>query len=205
MARPRHAKGKADRQARHQKPTAPTPPQQPIAAAETGHRWFDVFGSLIRTIKNHPVFTAITVLAALIGFAQRIDAVFDATFAAPEIHVTDSDPTSPFVFPFVLKNNGKVSMDDIEWVCIVQHMELPRGSTLDNVGFRSGGTQPSLAAGRPTNHVCNVINPGVPIRKVTMDVEVHYRTWHFRRRPARQRFSWVNDGDRSKWVEGDVN
>ena len=171
MSHHRHAKGKANRQAINHKPkaatTSPTAPAETSQPEQTSNPAQGVFGSFMRTVKNHPIYTALTVCAGLLAFWQHIETAFNTEFAEPEIHVTYSDPASPFVFPFSLKNNGKVSMDGIEWDCIVQHMEaLPSGQlTLDRVGFRTHGAQvPPLAESDTVNHICNVISQRVPIR-----------------------------------------
>ena len=127
-------------------------------------------------------------------------------FAAPQIHVTGSDPTSPFVFPFALKNSSEMlPLGKVEWTCKIVHMEV-MGGTFDNDKFRTEGTERSVEAGGVSNHACNVMNAGVPVRKVILDVRVDYTTLYlWPRKPVTKRFTWVAAGDHSAWIEGDVN
>jgi hypothetical protein len=156
--------------------------------------------SIIQKIKDHYVISWIGVFMLFVGFVQ-----FLATpFAAPEVHTTDSDPVSPFVFPFAVKNSSKlIPLENVEWTCLVRHMEVG-GLTLNNVGIRTIGQESTIDAGDISNHICNVMNPGVPIRKLSMDVAVQYTMLYLWHRSSSQRFTWWTDGERSKWIEGDV-
>jgi hypothetical protein len=193
-----HHKGKVDRRARYQKPQAPAMPLRPTAAPPEKR-------PLLKRITDHPVVLSAGLVVLLVALAQAADWAL-SPFDAPEIHVTGSDASSPFVFPFSLKNNSKLlSLENVKWDCIIRHMEFLRGSTMDNVGISSGGNQATVESGKTSNHICRVMNRGVPIQKLVMDVAVEYDMLHHTRDPVVQRFTWISDGDSSKWVEGDVN
>ena len=198
MSRPKRAKGKANRQARRQGPKASAPPPQP-ARTTTSPRASRLSALLSAIRKVPPTIRNIMLVVGVLGAG-------DAMFASPEIHLTGSDPASPFVFPFSLKNDSALlTLENVEWDCIVSHMEFLNGSTVDDVGVRTVSQQTVIAARETSNHVCRVINQGIPIHKLSMDVTVHYAMLHYWKRTAVKRFTWIADGQHSGWVEGNVD
>ncbi|MFM0062945.1 hypothetical protein [Paraburkholderia aspalathi] len=161
------------------------------------------FRAFVNFLTDHLIVKLVILLAGLAGAVQ----LAATPFATPQIHVTGSDPHAPFVFPFALKNSsGMLPLGNVEWTCTVDHMEMMGNSTMDNVGVRTIGQESSIDADGVTNHVCNVLNAGAQVSKVTMDVTVQYTMLYFwHRRPVKQRFTWVSDGEHSAWIEGDIH
>jgi hypothetical protein len=111
--------------------------------------------------------------------------------------------TSPFVFPFTVKNSSKLfKLTDVEWTCHVSHMEVGNNNAVDDMTVGTIGKQSTVDAGDISNHVCNVTNPGVPIHNLNMDVTVHYTILGYFHPSANKPFTWMTDGERSKWIEG---
>lgn len=196
MARSRGSRAMNNRKTKGSKPQVPARKAAPLQAeTQPSHRPLT-----IQRIKDHPMIAALGLIMLVSGFVQLVA----TPFSAPEIHATASDPVSPFVFPFALKNSSKLTpLGDVKWTCLVRHMEAGRGWTLDNIGVQSG-QQFAIGAGDVSNHICNVMNPGVPIHKLTMDVTVQYTMLHFWQRSFKQPFTWISDGQHSRWIEGDV-
>jgi hypothetical protein len=146
-------------------------------------------------------------IVAFLGVCASLIAIWQfaiPAFSAPDIQVTGSDPESPFVFPFVVKNQSwAFGMEDIGLSCHVKHMEAGPGITFDNVTV-SFPNQASITPGGTHNYSCRVMNPGVPIKSLTMDVEVHFTNLFFWHRTSSKPFIWIVDGEQSRWIEGDL-
>lgn len=161
------------------------------------------FRAIVNVLAEHWLVKLILLIGGVAAAVQ-----LSATpFATPQIHVSGSDPSSPFVFPFSLTNSSAlIPLGDVDWSCTVVHMETIGHNTFDNDTVRSGGNVGSVDAGGISNHVCNVMNSGVPVSKLSMDVTVNYTMLHFwHRAPVKKRFTWVADGAHSAWVEGDID
>jgi hypothetical protein len=177
-------------------PSAQTPPP-----AQAANHTFS-FRFLVDYVKEHPLVKLALLFVALVGVWQTMETLIGGA----EIHVADSDPTSPFVFPFTVKNSSKLfKLTDVEWTCHVSHMEFGNNNTADDMAMRTIGKQSTVDAGDISNHVCNVMNPGVPIHKLNMDVTVHYTILSYFHPSANKPFTWMTDGERSKWIEGNVD
>jgi hypothetical protein len=122
--------------------------------------------------------------------------------ADPTLVVSDSDPASPFRFPFSLSNRSWLPMQGVTWTCSTLQAEidtnnLSRNSYTDTV-------LPALDAGATANHICTVIS--VPdwsrVHELSVKVDVSYKTLWFVPRSYSAAFTWIADGSRSKWIPG---
>lgn len=149
-------------------------------------------------ISNHPVIL-------LVGVVVLFGTIFDwvvLAFYSPDIEVSGSDPASPFVFPFSVTNESWIfPMKDIDWRCSVEHMQA-EGVTLDKVSIGMMDMHPSIGAGDIVNYSCPVMNPGVPVSSLTMDVSIKYTFLGIWRRVQTQPFIWIVDNQQSKWIKG---
>ena len=178
---------------------ASTPTAEP-----TGHRGArpskaaSRFHIILNEICAHPVWLSVGVLVTL-------SALFDviaAPFAPPTVQVTGSDPASPFVFPFAVKNNSRwLPLQNAAWDCHVVDMEVTGGNVFKDVGVQTG-QESTIRAAELANYGCRVMNPGVPIHSLTMQVSLRFSTLYFWKRSAEKTFTWVVDGDHSQWIEG---
>jgi len=166
--------------------------QSPLPLQEPRLRRFATY------ISNHPVIL-------LVSIAVLFGTIFEwvvPAFYSPDIEVSGSDPASPFVFPFSVTNESWVfPMKNIDWTCSVEHMQA-EGVILDNVSVGMMDMRPSIGAGGTVNYSCPVMNSGVSVSSLTMDVNIKYTFLGIWRRTQTQPFIWIVDNQQSKWIKG---
>ena len=151
----------------------------------------------VQEAANHPI--ALT--AGLFVTALAIWQFVLPAFAAPEIEVSDSDPASPFVFPFYIRDQSwAFDMQDVVLVCDLVHLEAGP-ITIKNAAITMGVPR-YIVAGQSDDYRCPMMNPGVPIKALTMNVTLKFRTLYVWKRTYSKSFFWVVDGEHSRWIEG---
>jgi hypothetical protein len=80
--------------------------------------------------------------------------------------------------------------------------------TVPGVNFKNISIENNIGdipAGSSENYSCRVMNPDVPIMSLTMDVRVTYTTFYGLHRSYDAPFTWIVDGEQSKWIAGSSN
>lgn len=155
----------------------------------------------LQQVVNHRIVP----LAGLFATGLAIWQFVIPAFAPPNIEVTGSDPASPFVFPFRIRNPSWLfTAENIRWICHVRHMEVPGNNTLNNITSENRDTL-VIGPGKSNNYMCRIMNPGVPVRALSMDVSIEFTTLNFWPRFSTTTFTWVTDGPYSKWIKGTVD
>ena len=143
---------------------------------------------------------------SLLTLILLVAGIFDLVakpFEAPSIDVTDSDPLSPFNFPFSVRNKSFLfAMTDLTWVCEVVRMRSGN-MTMTNSGMIITYQGENIPASKLKNFKCRIAPDGMPISELSMYVEMNYSTlfplWH---RSERKYYYWKLDGFKSRWLEG---
>src|SRR6266851_2358923 len=98
----------------------------------------------------------VTMLAAVAGIILFVDWVRDQRAKTdPEIAIVDSDPASPFLFPFSIRNESPFfSMTEVNWACSISRMEAGNGFTMTDVAVGFIGSTKEIARRETTNLRC---------------------------------------------------
>lgn len=154
---------------------------------------------LAKSISGHPVVLLAGVFVTWLALWQWIM----PAFSGPDISASGSDPSSPFVFPFSVKNESFIlPMTDVRRTCHIAHMAVPGiDFTIDDFSFGPSDVD-EIEANQTAYFSCSVMNPGVPVSSLSMDVTILYTTLGFWHRSTTQTFTWLVDGDESKWIKG---
>lgn len=166
--------------------------QQRIVPRAT--RWKDILTKWLGFILALGTFVTI-----LVGIWQAY------IHTTPEIHVTDSDPQAPFLFPFSIKNDSIIfDMHNVQYTCHIRHMEFGNENTFNNVNIINGGAIEIPANSIPENYRCPVGITGIPINSLIIDVSVNYKTLWVQRSYTLP-FTWMANASSPKWIEGDIH
>jgi hypothetical protein len=118
----------------------------------------------------------------------------------PEIHLTGSNATSPFAFPFSIKNSSAIFPTRIAlWKCSGDHLEI--GSNLFTNYTFGMGKDVVIEPNATETFSCGVNAPGAIVRADVFSVKAMYNSF-LRSGSATQTFRWIDAGQNSKWIEG---
>lgn len=152
----------------------------------------------IKKISDNWIVLSLTLIVLTAGSYD----VFARPFAEPTIMVTDSDPVSPFIFPFAVTNKSPIlAMTHLVWRCGIIKMRSG-GMTVTNSDLVINFPHADIPAGAPPeNFRCPIAPEGMPISELSMEVEMNYSSLGFSRHVHKQ-YYWKLDGFKSHWIEG---
>jgi hypothetical protein len=120
----------------------------------------------------------------------------------PEIAILDSDPASPFLFPFAVRNESPfLAMKEVTWKCSIPHLDAGNGNRLENVSIGFVGRNVEIAARSTTNVRCPIRVPP-PTDRFKISVVVDFKSMGQSRQKQKQ-FVWMADASHPRWIEGD--
>jgi hypothetical protein len=120
----------------------------------------------------------------------------------PEIGIVDSDPASPFSFPFSVRNaSAFFSMTGVKWSCNIRHLEFGIGNVANDLTVGSGAVH-QISPSTSENYGCGIQMRGLEIRSLIMVVSIDYNILG-RQRHHDVPFTWIASASRPRWIEGD--
>jgi hypothetical protein len=189
--------GKASRRKRGSAGTAAPPPSKrppiqtpPPLPPERGRSWWQI----------------VKLIAFYLVGALGLIGTFVTIFLGPiwstvqEIHLTGLNATSPFAFPFSIKNSSVIFPTRIAlWTCSGDHLEIGGSSFTDYTFGR--GSDVVIEPNATDNFSCGVHAPGAIVKADVFTVKATYSSF-LRSGSATQSFRWIDAGQNSKWIEG---
>jgi hypothetical protein len=158
-------------------------------------------GSSVVRLLRTPVAVFIEIVGLVAGLLSLADYYFQTT---PAIHITGSDASNPFLFPFSIKNESKLfDLHDVKWECKI-HTVLDPGNNMDGDHVAGGKTKIIPSNGEPVNSTCgaSMVN-GMYVTSLKLWVHVDYKLlWMSRSSDAA--FTWITGTSSPKWIEGEV-
>ncbi len=121
--------------------------------------------------------------------------------ARPKIEVANMGSPSPFLVPFVIKNESSFfSLSNVRWTCIIENYEDDHGLTMSD-NEMSGGVAESIGIEGVENYRCPVSVEGIRIKSLSVIIKVEYETLGWSRE-AEAPFLWVTDIAKPQWIAG---
>jgi hypothetical protein len=172
------------------KPPPPSPPPLPPQTPRPRHFGAWIAGSL-------------ALIASVFGIILFFDWVRDQYAKTdPEIAIVDSDPASPFLFPFSVRNESPFfSMTEVNWACSISRMEAGNGFTMDNVSVGFMGSTKEIVPRTATNLRCP-LRAASPVAVLKIRVSIDYKSMG-KPRHTEKPFTWVAAASRPRWIEGE--
>ena len=173
-------------------------PQAPLATHQTRMQvsWLR---SLAVSIANHPAI----LLLGVVGVGVTILGVVVTAFYAPDIEVSGSDPASPFEFPFVVANESwALPMQNIIEHCSIKHLNSRIADVFLNIDFTKKKL-PRIGVNGSANYSFGGINFRQQRTSIEVNLTFTFNNLYFLPRSKSQSFTWVVDGEHSKWIKGD--
>jgi hypothetical protein len=167
-----------------------------------------VLSNILSKIVNHPIVSVIGLIASLLG----IGAVVHDACLGPEISSDlNADPSEPFAFPFIVKNNSAwFSMYDAEMNCGIEKITMTNNRFLEGISV-APIKHATIGPGEIVNFRC--VAAGVPgwnlipakpgdILDAHINIIVKYTTLGFSRASSPTEFTWLTSGTPHHWIKG---
>jgi hypothetical protein len=133
-------------------------------------RWFRIPASLF--------WKFVVVLSVIVGLIAAL-----LTFL-PRLSMSSSeslDPSTPFSTPFVVSNDGLLSINDVTCYCLIRRVVIAdRGdiTVSNNIVYSDSLPVPNLAPGEKTTVSCPPLLPSEPrITRADMDIVLRFRPY----------------------------
>jgi hypothetical protein len=151
------------------------------------------------------LLTRRAVLVELISVAAALLAFWEFWVQTiPEIRPSGSDPSAPFLLPFVVKNNSSFfSIYSDQWFCGAYYKDN-QGTVarIDAEANMSRNANRIIKPGISSIFHCSIRVPGQDIKSLSATSYFRYHTlWFARSRDLT--FTWIADGQHSQWIEGE--
>jgi hypothetical protein len=184
----------------------PAPKESAIQPTKPKHS-IPTPSNILNKIVNHQIASMIALAATLLGIGA---AVHDACLDPDVSSDLNADPSQPFAFPFMVKNNSSwFSMNDAEIICEIEKIVMKKQSL---EGFSVAPiSHATIGPGEVVNFRCGaagpgrnlfVANPG-DILDAHINILVKYTMLGFSRTSSSTEFTWHTvGGTPPHWIKG---